>query len=127
MKKNILVVDDEQDIRGFLKDLMEDQGYSVRLAESGDRAMEMIMEEKPDLVLLDLMMPQGTGTDLYRRLHQKSRFKDIPVIIISGLPGRHIAVGKTVPVFDKPIDEQAILGEVKHLLNDETLYSGSQQ
>jgi CheY-like chemotaxis protein len=113
MDKYILVVDDEQDIRGFLHDLLGDQGYSVRLAENGDEAMEMIQKEKPALILLDLMMPHGTGTDLYRRLHQHKEYKEIPVIIISGLPGRHLAVSKSVPVFDKPIDESKVLAEVK--------------
>jgi len=117
MKNNILVVDDEVDIRGFLNDLLEDHGYSVRLAENGHHAMMMIKEEKPDLILLDLMMPKGTGTDLYRRLHQNKEHKDIPVIIISGLPGRHIAVSKTVPVFDKPIDEEKVIEEVKKILS----------
>jgi len=113
MKKNILVVDDEPDIRGFLSDLLEDEGYSVRAAENGNQAMEMIQQEKPDLILLDLLMPKGTGTDLYRMIHQKKEFDTIPVIVISGLPGRHLAVSKSVPVFEKPIDEKGVLEEVK--------------
>jgi CheY-like chemotaxis protein len=113
MKRKILVVDDELDIRGFLNDFLEDHGYSVRCAENGNQAMDLIQEESPDLILLDLLMPKGTGTDLYRRLHQRKEFKDIPVIIISGLPGRHIAVSKSVPVFDKPIDEERVLEEVR--------------
>jgi CheY-like chemotaxis protein len=116
MGKYIMVVDDEQDIRGFLSDLLGDQGYTVRLAENGHEAMEMIQEDKPALILLDLMMPNGTGTDLYRRLHQHKELKDIPVIIISGLPGRHLAVSKSVPVFDKPIDESKVLAEIEKAL-----------
>lgn len=113
MKKNILVVDDEPDVRGFLSDLLEDEGYSVRVAENGNEAMEMIRQVKPDLILPDLLMPKGTGTDLYRMIHQKKEFGDIPVIVISGLPGRYLAVGKSVPVFGKPIDEKGVLAAIK--------------
>jgi CheY-like chemotaxis protein len=113
MSKHILVVDDEQDVRDFLSDLLEDQGYSVRAAKDGVQAMEMIKEETPDLILLDLMMPRETGTDFYRQIHRKKEFESVPVIVISGLPGRYVAVSKSVPVFDKPIDESSLLEEVK--------------
>ena len=113
MKNIILVVDDEQDVREFLCELLEDQGYTVSLAVDGHEALEKIKQEKPDLILLDLLMPKETGTDLYRRIHQKKEFEDVPVIVISGLPGRHLAVSKSVPVFDKPIDEKMLLDEVK--------------
>ena len=116
MNKTILVVDDEADVRGFLSDLLKDQGYQVRLAEDGVEAMEAIQERLPDLILLDLLMPKETGTNLYRKIHQKAELKNIPVIVISGLPGRHLAVGKSVPVFDKPIDEKALLEEVKRAI-----------
>ena len=113
MKKDILVVDDEMDVREFLSDLLADEGYSIRKAEDGIKAMEMISQKKPDLILLDLMMPGETGTDLYRKIHRKKDFEDIPVIVISGLPGRYLAVSKSVPVFDKPIDEEKLLEQVK--------------
>jgi DNA-binding response OmpR family regulator len=113
MSKSILVVDDELDVREFLHDLLTDEGYSVRLAEDGEKAMEMIAKEKPELILLDLMMPKETGTDLYRKIHRKKDFEKIPVIVISGLPGRYLALSKSIPVFDKPIDEKKLLEQVK--------------
>ena len=113
MKKDILVVDDEVDVREFLSDLLTDEGYSVRQAADGVQAMELIKENTPNLILLDLLMPKETGTNLYRRIHQKKGLEEIPVIVISGLPGRHLAVSKSVPVFDKPIDEKRLLEEVK--------------
>jgi len=115
MKKDILVVDDELDVREFLRDLLEDQGYAVRQAEDGTQAMEMIQKQTPDLILLDLMMPNETGTGLYRRVVHKKEFKDIPVIVISGLAGRHVAVSKSVLVFDKPIDEARLLAEIEKI------------
>jgi len=114
--KNILVVDDEKDVREFLADLLEDQGYYVQQASDGVEAMDMIKDGKPDLILLDLLMPRETGTDLYRKIHRRKEFKSVPVIVISGLPGRYVAVSKSVPVFDKPIDERGLLEEIKKMI-----------
>jgi CheY-like chemotaxis protein len=116
MSQSILVVDDEQDVREFLKSLLEDHGYAVTVAEDGITAMEAALASRPSLILLDLLMPQETGTGFYRKLHGRKDLRDIPVIVISGLPGRNLAVGKAVPVFDKPIDERALLEKVSELL-----------
>ena len=116
MPRDVLVVDDEEDIREFLKTLLEDRGYSVRVAKDGLQAMELIQQAKPALVLLDLMMPQETGTGLYRKMHDKRELRDIPVIVISGVAGRNVAVGRSVRVFDKPIDEEGLLSAVEQLL-----------
>jgi CheY-like chemotaxis protein len=114
--KNILVVDDEEDVREFLKNLLEDQGYVVTTADNGLKGMDAIKAKRPDLILLDLLMPQETGTGLYRKLHGKEGLESIPVIVISGLAGRNVAVSKSVPVFDKPIDETGLLAKVAEIL-----------
>ncbi|KPJ92394.1 MAG: hypothetical protein AMS18_07510 [Gemmatimonas sp. SG8_17] len=116
MTKKILVVDDEPDVREFLCTYLEDVGYETRTAADGMAAMDLIEGEKPDLILLDLMMPQETGTGLYRKLHHKKEFKDIPVIVISGVAGRDVAVSKSVPVFDKPVDTKGLLAAVERFI-----------
>ena len=116
MAKKILIVDDEQDVRDYLCSLLEDHGYDISAAEDGSVAMDRIREEKPDLILLDLQMPEETGTGLYRKLHNKKELKDIPVIVISGMAGRDVAVSKSVVVFEKPIDEEALLASVREKL-----------
>jgi CheY-like chemotaxis protein len=78
--------------------------------------MEVISRGKPDLILLDLQMPEETGTGLYRKLHNKKEYKDIPVIVISGLAGSYVAVSKSVPVIDKPPKEENVLEEVRKAL-----------
>jgi len=75
--------------------------------------MKKAQSMEPDLILLDLQMPEETGTGMYRKLRNKSSLKDIPVIVISGLAGRNIAVSKSVPVLDKPPAEADILREVE--------------
>ncbi len=116
MPKKILIVDDEPDVREYLTSYLEDEGYETRSAEDGNVAMDRVAEERPDLILLDLQMPEQTGTGLYRTLHHKSEFKDIPVIVISGMAGRDVAVSKSVPVFEKPIEKENLLSAIKKIL-----------
>jgi len=117
--KKILVVDDEEDIVEFYEQLLEDNGYEVISAYDGQKALALVKENKPDLILLDLQMPEETGTGFYRKLRNKEELRDIPVIVISGLSGRNVAVSKSVVVIDKPPKEQEILEEVKKALADE--------
>ena len=116
MAKNILVVDDEPDVREFLSSYLEDNGYNVQTAEDGTQALKLIETDMPDLILLDLMMPEETGTGLFRKLHDKKAYKEIPVIVISGAAGRDVAVSKSVPVFDKPIDKEALLSKIQETI-----------
>ena len=81
MKKKILVVDDEKNIRFLLQEELTDEGYDVILAESGAIALEMISKEKPDLVTLDIKMPGEDGLSILRKIREKEY--DLPVIICS--------------------------------------------
>lgn len=109
MSKKVLIVDDEPDVVSFLSQLFEDAGFEIVTANDGGVAYEKLESEHPDLVTLDLQMPNDTGTDFYRRMHRKKPFSDIPIIVISGLAGRHLAIKKPYAVFDKPIDEEELL------------------
>jgi len=81
VKKKILVVDDEKNIRLLLKEEMTDEGYDVILAESGAKALDMIKSEKPDLVTLDIKMPGEDGLSILRKIRETEY--DLPVIICS--------------------------------------------
>lgn len=119
MGNNILVIDDEPDVVGFLTRLLRDNGYEVTTAGNAVDAMEQIDRAPPRLILLDLQMPYETGTDLYRKLRTRNDLKGIPVIVVSGLAGRNVAVSRSVPVIDKPIDEERLLSEVARALGAE--------
>jgi CheY-like chemotaxis protein len=116
MSKKILVIDDEADVRTFLCAVLKKGGYEVLLAEDGAKGLEVARQEKPDLVTLDLQMPGKTGTDFYRKFSREKEFADIPVIVVSGLAGRHLAVRKPVAVFDKPIDPDEFLAAIEQAL-----------
>jgi CheY-like chemotaxis protein len=116
--RQVLVVDDDQDMRDYLQTLLEDNHFEVRMARNGVEAYRMVQEERPDLILLDLQMPGETGTDFYRKLHGHTDLRDIPVIVISGVAGRNVAVGRTVVVLEKPLEEERLLEEVGKVFSD---------
>jgi CheY-like chemotaxis protein len=104
MTKRILVVDDEADVRRFLTAVLEKRGHETVTAADGREAFEIAERERPDLIILDLQMPDQTGTDFYRRLMKHKDLQKTPIIVVSGLAGRHLAVREPFAVFDKPID-----------------------
>ena len=114
--KKILVVDDESDVRRFLTAVLEKNGYQTVTAQDGVEGLKIAREQRPDLVTLDLMMPNNTGTDFYRKLVKDKELAETPIIVVSGLPGRHLAVREPVAVFDKPIDPDELIAAVKKAL-----------
>lgn len=82
-EKTILVVDDEPDIRIYLKTLLEDEGFNVMTAADGDEALQRIKEKKPDFISLDLVMPRKSGIKLYYELRRNKEWSKIPVVIVT--------------------------------------------
>ncbi len=85
MAKRIIVVDDELDIRTFISTLLESNGFKTGVAPNGEAGMEKVREKKPDLITLDIMMPQESGIKMYRDLKMDPELKDVPVIVISAM------------------------------------------
>ena len=79
--RSILLVDDSRTELHVLSDLLVRQGYRVRTAENGDEALRRIAEEKPDLILMDVVMPGQNGFQLTRTLTRDPRYADVPVIM----------------------------------------------
>jgi len=111
--KKILIVDDDADIRAYLEALFTENGYEVVVAFDGHEGFQVLKDTNPDLVTLDLQMPNETGAKFYRKKHKDEELDRIPVIVISGLSGRHLAVGEPAAVFEKPIDEEKLLEAVR--------------
>lgn len=83
MKKSIFVIDDEKDIREILKINLVSEGYSVTTFSSADEAKKGFASEKPDLILLDIMMEGKDGFEFCREIRSNEKFKSIPVIFLS--------------------------------------------
>ena len=84
IKKRILVVDDEADVRNFLKAALIEAGFEVITAEDGFLALEEVKKQLPDLISLDLVMPKKSGAKFYHELTKKKEWSKIPIIIVTG-------------------------------------------
>ncbi|MGD9227885.1 MAG: response regulator, partial [Desulfobacterales bacterium] len=82
MPKKALVVDDNPDVRLFSVAILEENGYATLEAEDGESGLRMIKAEKPDLVILDVLMPRQSGVRLYRELKTAESLRDIKVIVL---------------------------------------------
>ena len=85
MSKKVLVVDDDPDVRLFSVTVLEENGYTPLEAEDGESGLKKIKAEKPDLVILDVLMPRQSGVRLYRELKTSKALRDVKVIILSGI------------------------------------------
>jgi CheY-like chemotaxis protein len=81
--RSILVVDDELDTAEMLVEMMHLSGYQVFKSSGGRQAIQMVTRQRPDVVLLDLMMPDVSGLDVLRTMRRDPRLQNIPVIILS--------------------------------------------
>ncbi len=82
-KKTIVVVDDDQDIRMILRANLEEEGYDVMEAPGGREALEIIRNNSPDLVVLDIMMPEVDGYDVLQELRSAPEYAELPVVLLT--------------------------------------------
>ena len=113
MPKKIMVVDDDPVIVEYLVSIFQEHGYATCSAEGGETAMAVMEQERPDLVTLDLEMPEEWGPRFYRKFSQKPEFKDLPVVVISGLSGIHLAIRKAVATVNKPFNPEQVIDIVE--------------
>jgi twitching motility two-component system response regulator PilH len=85
MAKKVLTVDDDPDVRLFTTTVLEENGYLPIEAGNGEEGLQMIQSEKPDLIILDVLMPRQSGIRLYRELKTNKTLAKIKVIILSGI------------------------------------------
>lgn len=122
-QRTILVVEDDPDSRDFVVTVLEDHGYAVVSAADGNEAMRRLEEGAPDLVTLDITMPQKSGVGVYRTLKEEDRFRHIPVIMITGISDdfkQFISSRRHVPPPDgylsKPVEPSQLTDLVGKLL-----------
>ena len=119
-QKVIMIVDDEDKVRESVREVLADEGYRIVDTADGNRVLELIDQEKPGLVLLDIWMPQIDGIDLLKQI--KSREPGINVVMISGHGNIHTAVTATkfgaFDFIEKPLSLDALLLTVQRALGD---------
>ena len=125
MAKKILIIDDEPDMVTFLCALLEDHGYVTITAADGEEGMTKIKSEKPDLISLDLLMPNKTGIKMFRELRKDDEIKDIPVVMVTGFGKDDVpsmdfkewiqkrAIKPPEAYIEKPVDKEVLLAAIK--------------
>jgi CheY-like chemotaxis protein len=121
----ILIVDDLPDNYILMQTVLEDEGYQVEVADNGHAALERIVSHPPDLVLLDVMMPEMSGFEVTRRIRQNPSIPFIPILLVTGYSEPTPADG-----FDagadgfvrKPIDFDDLLNRIRAILQPKENY-----
>lgn len=123
-KKLILVIDDDPDIVTFLTALLEDNGYATDSAADGVVGLEKTRAQQPDLILLDITMPEKSGVRFYRDVREDDQLKSIPVIMVTGVMQefkQFIHSRRQVPPPDgflqKPVEKQHLLDTIAEVLS----------
>ena len=130
MGKKVLIVDDDADIRTFASSVIENSGYTPEIAVNGEEAIEKIRKDKPDLIILDVLMPKESGIKMYREVKTDPKLSDIPVIILSGIAQRTFTrsqkalaefEGQTVPepeaYLEKPVEPEELAATLNKFLS----------
>ena len=118
MAKKIMILDDDPVFVDFLVDLFQDNGYDTCFAHNAEEGFNVLQNEKPDLLTLDLDMPKVTGPLFYVKYKKIDELKDVPVIVISGLHVPHRSITKVVAALEKPIDRDKLLNIVKEAVGE---------
>ena len=98
--KEVLIVEDSEETVVFLEEIMEANGYRYRVANNGKEAMEAMKQNRPGLVLLDIMMPRKTGLGVLKDMKRDPALKEVPVIIVTGaseVTGVDMRSGRVTP------------------------------
>ena len=147
--KQVLIVDDSEESVVFLSDILEEHGYPYRVARNGKEAIKAMRESRPDLVLLDVMMPQKGGVAVFQDMKKDPELEKVPILIITGASeatGVDMKTGEEKPkesyaddftrrfgievrgqlqsltpeaFIEKPIDPKIIVEKIKEVLHSE--------
>ena len=121
MQKKVLIVDDEPNILISLEFLMQQAGYEVRCVETGDEALAQLDEFRPDLILLDVMLPGMDGFEVCQRVRQTPAWSHIRIVMLTA-KGRDVEVAKGLALganayITKPFSTRALMDEVQQQLD----------
>jgi two-component system, OmpR family, alkaline phosphatase synthesis response regulator PhoP len=122
MQKKILIVDDEPNIIVPLEFLMEQNNYDVKVADTGEKALDLIENYSPDLILLDIMLPGMDGYEVCRKIRMNPNFKTMKIVFLSAM-ARTIDIAKGMGLaadeyITKPFSNAQVVDRINALLKD---------
>lgn len=121
MSNPILVVEDNDDLLLLLKLVLESVGYDVTTANSGKDALKCLESTEPQLILMDIMMPQVSGIELARDIKQMPNYASLPIVLVSAidrLKEKQLTESKADAIIYKPFDIDDLILRVQNLLCD---------
>ncbi|MEW6201582.1 MAG: response regulator [bacterium] len=130
MSKSVLIVDDEMSNVKYLSALLHEHGYTSCFACDGNEGFDRIKEKKPDLIILDILMPRLSGFGLFKILKEDDDLKKIPVIMLTAVShvtgvdmkrkGKLKSIIGTEPdiYIEKPVEPEELIGAVKQLIGE---------
>ncbi len=131
MTKTILIIDDEPDIRDYLIAVLEDHDYIPYGVGEGESILEAVIKHRPDLIILDIMMPERSGISVYRELRTTPEIAHIPIALLTGVSSDTLYVRtgvlqslekESIPppdrFIDKPVNIPTLLSSIKSLLDE---------
>jgi CheY-like chemotaxis protein len=117
-KTSILIAEDNQDSQSLLQTILESEGFIVTAASDGEKAIDILQEIKPDILITDLMLPSVSGGDLIRHVRHTAELSKIPIVVISAYGDHYesdaLAAGANV-VLKKPLDSNALIDAITRL------------
>ena len=129
IRKKILIVDDELDVRIYVSTLLETSGYEPISARNGREGLLKAKQVSPDLIILDVMMPQAGGVSMYRELKADRQLREIPVIMLTGVVEKsfshylkmlRLKIEDPIPqpnaYLEKPLDHEKLLELVRGII-----------
>ncbi|MCB2154161.1 response regulator [bacterium] len=130
--KHILVIDDERDVLEVVRSVLKTKGYKIRTAESGEDGLRMAEDDRPDMIICDLMMPKVSGLEVIKRLKKHQRLRTVPIVVLSAVgsdddrPDTYWAKGLGVDEYvAKPFDPLDLLGRVEYIFRRQDYRSTS--
>jgi len=121
MSKRVLIVEDEETVRELEKFILEQHGYEVMEARDGLEGLTKAEFRRPDLILLDLMMPDVSGGRMFDEVRHHPATKDIPIVVVTGKPDAHEmfddAIGEE-NVIMKPFEADTLIDRIRSHIGD---------
>ena len=111
--KTVLVVDDEFDLTSTVRAILEGEGYRVEVCANGREALERLKAARPDLVLLDVMLPVVDGYGVLREIRQSAELADVPVVLMNSFPPKRDGSGDWQGFLRKPFTLGTLLDAVR--------------
>ncbi len=121
MKKKILLIDDDKNMVRMLKIRLESEGFNVISAYDGEEGLEKTLKEKPDLIILDIMLPKMDGYQVCQKLKEDRKTWDIPVLMLTAkgdLESRFTGLfSGAIEYMSKPYESKMLLRNIKQMLS----------